>query len=177
MYVASRGSLMKHSSTEKEFRMAPHNRLPATHHWSVVGLCKWLVVWPAAILLAVLTAMALFFPVFPIAFVFIGIGWWGIGSLFTLHSYLVGGPYKPSKASWYGVFVASLSVAFFGLSLGRYLQSLDPNYAKDILWVDDMFLLWPIGCCIPTGLHWLWLAHKAIKGESTAACNQPSTGN
>lgn len=157
--------------------MTPHKRLLATHHHTLVWLCKCLIVWPAAILLAVLTNIALFVsPVFPVGIVFVGIGWWGIGSLFTLHSYLVGGPDRPSKASWNGVLAASLCVAFFGLSLRGYLRSLDPDYARDILWVDNLFLTWPIGCCIPAGLYWLWLAHEAIRGESTAARDYPSPG-
>lgn len=145
----------------------PYYRLPGRHHGSIVGLCNWLIVWPSAILLALLSIGSLIFaPLFPFGVVFAGVGWWGIGALFILHGYLLGDTDKPGKGSKYGVIAASFGVIIFGLAVRGYLHSLDPTYAKDILWFDKLFLTWPIGCCVPVGLHWLWLARKVPQRHS-----------
>lgn len=117
----------------------PYYRLPDRHHGIIVGLCIWLIVWPSAILLSLLSIIAILFgPVFPFGMVFAGVGWWGIGALFILHGYLLGGTDKPGKGSKYGVIAASFCAILFGLAVRGFVHSLDPTYGNcQFLTVDS----------------------------------------
>jgi hypothetical protein len=116
-------------------------------HAVLVKTTLYLVVWPATLLLIILTLIALITGPFLILAL---IGWWGIGALFSLKESFKENNSRAGNGIWYGLATSSLMIVW--LCLGGDTSRL-----------GDMRELLPIAGCIPVGAYWAWLSWRGFR--------------